>query len=295
MSPSRERFTSGIQDVHPLTAVTSAILRVILRRYTIPLRADAAAHQRVLALAPHIDDETIGCGGALRNHILRSDDVRVIFLTDGGRSANAAENIVAMREAEAQAAVGEVLGVSALEFWRHPDGELANVTTLGQQISTAFRAFRPTILYLPCPWDPHPDHVATAIAAQDAVPHMNGIVRFCESFCPLTPLLLNSAVDISTVYPEKVRALQAFQSQVVSFESILLLNRRQANTIKDRSVRAVEAFLEIPQNLYSKVLDTLISTSARPRRISNMRNVLRAYLTNLRQAQQFAASLNMVH
>ena len=40
-------------------------------------------NEKVLVLAPHMDDEMIGCGGALRRHILKGGDVTVVFMTDG--------------------------------------------------------------------------------------------------------------------------------------------------------------------------------------------------------------------
>src|SRR5690242_3162214 len=42
--------------------------------------------QRVLLLAPHPDDETIGCGGTLALHALAGDEVTVCIVTDGSRS-----------------------------------------------------------------------------------------------------------------------------------------------------------------------------------------------------------------
>ena len=36
-----------------------------------------------LVLAPHPDDEVLGCAGAILRHVARGDPVRVIILTDG--------------------------------------------------------------------------------------------------------------------------------------------------------------------------------------------------------------------
>ena len=39
--------------------------------------------ERVVVLAPHMDDETIGCGGTLALHAQRGANVTVVFMTDG--------------------------------------------------------------------------------------------------------------------------------------------------------------------------------------------------------------------
>src|SRR5690349_3450589 len=38
---------------------------------------------RVLVLAPHMDDEVIGCGGTVYKHVQHGADVTVVFITDG--------------------------------------------------------------------------------------------------------------------------------------------------------------------------------------------------------------------
>jgi GlcNAc-PI de-N-acetylase len=39
--------------------------------------------KKIVVLAPHMDDEVIGCGGTLYKHIQRGATVTVIYLTDG--------------------------------------------------------------------------------------------------------------------------------------------------------------------------------------------------------------------
>jgi hypothetical protein len=39
----------------------------------------------ILVLAPHMDDEVLGCGGILRRHVLGGAQVIVVYMTDGRR------------------------------------------------------------------------------------------------------------------------------------------------------------------------------------------------------------------
>ena len=43
------------------------------------------ANGRIVVLAPHMDDETLGCGGTIARHVRAGAQVTVIFLTDGRR------------------------------------------------------------------------------------------------------------------------------------------------------------------------------------------------------------------
>ena len=89
----------------------------------------------IFVVAPHPDDETLGCGGAIALHAQRGQGVRVVFLTDGesshtGHPTLLREELAARRRAEALAALG-ALGVAepvrAAVFLGAPDGQLARL------------------------------------------------------------------------------------------------------------------------------------------------------------------------
>jgi N-acetylglucosamine malate deacetylase 1 len=86
----------------------------------------------LLVIAPHPDDETLGCGGLIARQLRARAPVHVVFITNGeashrGHPTMTAEEVARSRRAEALAAL-EVLGatdaVAVCTFLAAPDGKL---------------------------------------------------------------------------------------------------------------------------------------------------------------------------
>ena len=77
----------------------------------LPTLIEKPEANRVLVLAPHPDDDVIGCGGTLCKHVQADDEVMVAYMTDGSRGTidlRESVNLVAKRNGEAQkAAAGD--------------------------------------------------------------------------------------------------------------------------------------------------------------------------------------------
>ncbi len=83
--------------------------------------------RRVLVLAPHFDDELLGCGGLLIQLAAGGAEVRVLFLSDGSGGEEAVgdrEAYAARRRGEAQA-VARLLRFAGIEELGARDGFLA--------------------------------------------------------------------------------------------------------------------------------------------------------------------------
>ena len=187
---------------------------------------------RVLVVSPHPDDEAIGCGGTLRNHALRGDEVRVVFLTSGEQGGHGLppEETARVREQEA-ATAAEAIGVRGIEFWRQPDGKLQATPELVSRMTALLVAFRPQVAYVPHDREMHPDHRASvallqaALAAFD-VPAERPEVLMFEVWTPLEAF--DHVEDISSSLDVKVAAVRAHASQCAAMkfdEAIVGLNR----------------------------------------------------------------------
>ncbi len=177
---------------------------------------------KVLVLAPHPDDEIIGLGGALAQHVVQEDEIKIIYLTDGSlgfpdniRPTSSEKNAMAKRrEAEAKEAA-EVLGLKDLNFWRFKDGSLvANKTTI-KLMQNILLSYKPEIVYCPFPLDSHHDHQETAKILYEALRLSDSKAKvFCYEVW--TPLFANKIINIDSTIKKKLEALKKYQSQLDS-------------------------------------------------------------------------------
>ena len=195
-----------------------------------------------LVLAPHADDEVLGCAGAICAHLVHGHAVQVVILTDG---AGQAERPQARRD-EARAAAA-VLGYGEPECWDLPDRRLAYGEALVERLRGRIEASAARVIYAPSPWEMHPDHLALSLAATEAVRRLGGnreLVLY-EIGAPLQP---NRLLDLGPYLETKRRAMACFPSQLAVQHydrHIDGLNRFRAYTL-GREVEAAEAFLVTP-------------------------------------------------
>jgi LmbE family N-acetylglucosaminyl deacetylase/glycosyltransferase involved in cell wall biosynthesis len=121
----------------------------------------------VLVLAPHPDDEVLGCGGLLLQLLDAGAAVRVLFLTDGSGAGEETEDpagYAALRRREA-AAVAELLGLAGSDHLAVPDGALGeHLEAAAAAVRRALLSQRPDLLLVPSPLEASRDHRAAFAA-----------------------------------------------------------------------------------------------------------------------------------
>lgn len=202
----------------------------------VPYQETDLTGRRVLVLAPHPDDETIGCGGSLALHTRARDPVKVIFLTNGAKgdfSGKAKrEEYINLRKKEAIKA-SQILGIRDVIFWEYEDRNLAGSKGAISRMIEELEESRPELIYVPSPLEFHPDHRAAAFFVCEAISHSSweNEIAFCEIG---QPIWVNCLVDISGVLTRKKRAIKAYKSQLrgTSYGDIGLgLNRFRSLTL----------------------------------------------------------------
>ena len=236
-----------------------------------PAHVKITGIDRVLVIAPHPDDETLGCGGAVARHADAGDLVRVLIVTDGGASRAKGltrSQMAAIRADEAVRAVGRLNRAVQVILGRLPEGRW-QPDALGGLLEREFSSLRPTIVYAPSRIDFHPEHMkvslglARFLARTESDPSLR--IRVYELQVPLSTPLVNRQVDISVVMARRVAALAEYKSQAESFP----WRPRQDRYLQAifASAGPIEVFWEMNASDYVRIM------SARPQPGSTFRGL----------------------
>ena len=116
---------------------------------------------RVLVVAPHPDDEILGCGGVMARHAAHGDEVRVAVVTRGAPEVYRAEQVAETR-GELKEAHG-VLGVKQVHYLDFPAPRMDTIPrhTVADAIRRLINELQPSTLYVPHFGDMHFEHGLT--------------------------------------------------------------------------------------------------------------------------------------
>jgi len=182
---------------------------------------DKSVSRHALVVAAHPDDEVLGVGGAMANHIRRGDRVTVLIMTDG---VTARHDVTAPQKAAVRKACG-VLGVDDVRFADLPDQRLDGMPLLEviRPISELVKELRPQVVYTHHRGDANQDHRAIFAATLVAVRPVDGnpvervlcyeVASSTEWGPPFSEwaFLPNVYVDISAALEAKLQAMEAYR------------------------------------------------------------------------------------
>ena len=189
----------------------------------------------VAVVAPHPDDETLGCGGAIAALSQQGVTVKVLVVSNGTQSHPNSQKFPAvalqtLQEQETLAAM-KLLGLRSQDvaFVRLPDGAVPgeghpNFETATEHCCEVLSAWSPQVVFSQWRADPHPDHRATSQLIR-AVTSEVSITKLLEypvwdwdesqrGDCP-TATHHSWRLDISSTVALKRQAIGAYRSQTM--------------------------------------------------------------------------------
>lgn len=211
----------------------------------------------VLVIAPHPDDEVLGCGGTIAKHASQGDSVYVVIVTKGREPLFSPESVEQVRDECIRA--DKYLGVKETIFWDFPAVMLEEIPRyiLNEAFIRIIQSIKPEIIYLPHRGDIQLDHKITVDAAMVALrPKYKHVVKKIYSYETLSetgwdiPNNMNEFIplaynDISEYLEKKVEAMIIFKSQLAKYPSVRSVESIRALAIyrgTNVSLKAAEAF-----------------------------------------------------
>jgi LmbE family N-acetylglucosaminyl deacetylase len=192
---------------------------------------DAVAPGTALVLAPHADDESLGCGGLIAMASARGRPPIIVCVTDGTGSHRSSPTYPAarlrqVREAELRAAAA-ILGVASerVRFLGLPDAgaplEGPEFEDAAQRVARLVRVHAIETLFATWSHDPHCDHEATARLGEAVAAVTGARLRFYPVWSWLVaagqalPLatIVGMRLDIRSVLARKRAAIACHASQ----------------------------------------------------------------------------------
>jgi len=162
----RNILKSVYQNLLPLKVKNSIDLFGQLRRENFDrpelAQKENLLDKNILVLAPHPDDDVIGCGGVLAIYQKKGAKITIVYMTDG-RNGNPGydENALVFKRREEAKKAAAVIGIDRLIFLDNRDSELSASPKTVKELRDILHEVKPEAVFLPFLLDNHRDHMAT--------------------------------------------------------------------------------------------------------------------------------------
>ncbi len=221
--------------------------------------------KKILAVAVHPDDETLGCGGALLKHKNNGDDIYWLIITSIDVENGWEKDKVESRQKEIDS-VSKMYGFCVTHSLNFPTTRLDTIPMkdLISEISKIIQKVEPDIIYVPNRSDIHTDHQVAFKAIMSCTKvFRNSFIRKilmyeCLSETEFSPSLQtdvfipNVFVDITGFLEEKIKIMKMYRGEMGAFpfprseENIRALAMYRGATA---GVEAAEAFVLLKEVL----------------------------------------------
>lgn len=187
--------------------------------------------KKVLVVAPHPDDEVLGCGGIIKKYSDQGQQVYVLVISRGTPKYYPEHKIVNVRKEARQA--HDILGVKQTVFldFHAPELDVTGNAEISRAISKHVLDWEITDLFIPHRGDIHHDHrsvfEASLVAARPTGKYTIKNVYAYETLsetewaAPFSDdaFIPSHFENISDAFEYKLKAMQCFKSQVRDFPS----------------------------------------------------------------------------
>lgn len=136
-------------------------------------------------VAPHPDDEVLGCGGLMQRLITQGHEVHIVFMTGGEGSHRNCCNLLedqikeARRRLACQINPTLGVGVSHLHFLNYPDGGINKKSGETIHLKELLVKLNPSTIFVPHWGEGWPDHLNSAEIVKEIMNDKATIYEYC--------------------------------------------------------------------------------------------------------------------
>jgi len=185
---------------------------------------------KIVVIAPHPDDETLGCGGTLLKHKKQGDQINWIIFTEISEELGLTKKEIKLR-AEQIEKIRDFYGFDSVHQLKFPSAQLDVIPMVNmiKALGEIFHKVHPEIIYLPHQEDAHSDHRYVFDAAASCTkwfryPSIKKILayetlsetdfRLGDSNGGFQP---NLFIDVSEFLDSKIKAMNIYASEIKEF------------------------------------------------------------------------------
>ena len=231
-----------------------------------PVRIQAPFGESMLVVAPHQDDETIGCGGAMALQRRTGRAVSIVVLNDGAIGHDdlgmERQELERLRNEESRRAAA-VLDIPAPSFLGHADLQ-ADAVRIAEEVAEILRSRKIDVVFTPFVLDTQPDHRRANYIVAEALRKVDWNIRVLGyevwGFC-----IPNVIVAIDEVMELKLRALACFEfaNRAVNYTwSTQGVNMYRSRFTEVGVCRYAECFFEAPREEFIALVEKVQAAEA---------------------------------
>lgn len=211
----------------------------------------------ILVIAPHPDDEILGCGGTIAKRIQSGAEVWVCIVTEGSKLMYSEEFI--KQEAEEMLKAHKTLGIQHTANLQYPSAmlDIEARREVNEALSAIVDMVKPDEVYIPHHGDIHFDHKIVSEAAMVAVrPNKDHVIRRVLGYEVMSEtgwdVVTGHMAFLPTAYEDiygflkfKEKAMSNYQSQLREYPSARSIQAIRALAMYRGAMvglRAAEAF-----------------------------------------------------
>lgn len=216
-------------------------------KYSTPVE-ELLPGNNVLVIAPHQDDESIGCGGTIIKHVKNGGHLEIVFCTsDNDRASETAE-------------AAKILGSSVNHFLQFEVGTLHSMeSALASRFNKVFEKYLPDIIFLPFMLDNHADHIA--ISRAFAVAYKKNPTDCLIYAYPVWGTLMPNVIsDISGVWEDKKMAIECYKSQTATRDYVKMCSSIAQfwAVVKGKNIEYAETFFKATAKEYVSLVKRVL-------------------------------------